>query len=208
MKALKEIVGQVLNLLPDMPLPMSMTAFNAWLMDHVDHPMKAVPVTELKHPWKRWMVRHNLPLMEAAGWYARQQTQIVRKVAPSGHTDPDVDFVAFTVEYAVTRNTTMSGHGLEAVYVYGFANDPDYLKIGMASGASTVHGAYRRVMQQVGTSNRQLPVLYHVFFTDNSRRLEAKLHRHFKNLGRWTYEGAGTEWFRVSLGEVMEVGTS
>ncbi len=107
-----------------------------------------------------------------------------------------------------TQNTETSGEGSESVYVYGFEHDPDYLKIGLASSAGTITAAYARVMQQIGTSNRALPILHHVFFTDNCAALEKYLHQTLKHRGRWASQGgAGTEWFRATLEEVLEAAT-
>ncbi len=71
--------------------------------------------------------------------------------------------------------------------------------MGLAGSAGTVRAAFERVMQQVSTSNRMLPELLHVFFTNDCRKLEGDLHRSLKELGLWSYEGAGTEWFRADL---------
>ena len=71
--------------------------------------------------------------------------------------------------------------------------------MGLAGSAGTVRAAFERVMQQVSTSNRMLPELLHVFFTNDCRMLEGDLHRSLKELGLWSYEGAGTEWFRADL---------
>ena len=63
--------------------------------------------------------------------------------------------------------------------------------------------AYQRVMQQVGTSNRTLPTLRHVFFCDTSADLERAIHRALKDQGKWAYCGAGTEWFNATVQDVV-----
>lgn len=204
--ALNEIVEQILDLQPNAPLPMSLNKWLAWLEQEVDHPMKMTPVRELEYPWPLFMIKQNHPLLWSASWFARRrESTIIRKIRASENFDNDLDYITHTVEFAVTRKARSLGFGKQAVYVYGFENDIGVLKVGRAGNASTVSGAFQRVMQQVSTSNRTLPTLYFVFFTDDCVQLERALHRCLKDMGRWENYGAGTEWFRVSIDEVLEV---
>lgn len=201
---LDSIIGQVESLHPLMPLPLTVTEYLEWLEKHITNPNKLLSVSELNGPnWEVWMLDQNVPLFWAASWYARKKSQVVKKVSVSDHKNPEVDYIVFAAEFVATRNTSTSGNGSEAVYVYGFENDSGYLKIGKAGNASTVSGAYKRVAQQISTSNRTLPIIHHVFFTSDSTALEVLFHSHFKSLGKWAFDGAGTEWFRVSLDEIL-----
>ena len=202
--ALSEIIEQIANLQPKAQLPRSLNDWLYWLREEVDHPLKMVPVRDLDYPWELFMRQENQRLLQSASWYARRRKDaIIRKVRVSETFDNDKDYIAFTDEYAVTRDTETSGSGDQAIYIYGFKNDPDFLKVGLAGNAADVSGAYQRVRQQISTSNRMLPTLHHVIFTNNCRALEKALHRHLKDKGCWEYDGAGTEWFRVSVDEVL-----
>jgi hypothetical protein len=204
--SLNEIVEKIHDLQPKAELPMSLNEWLKWLEREVEHPMKMIPVRELDYPWLRFMIQQNHPLLWSASWYARcREASIIRKVRVSNGFDNDLDFIIYKAEFAVTRDTQTLGLGKQAVYVYGFKNDPEVLKVGLAGNASTVSGAFQRVMQQVSTSNRMLPTLHYVFFTDDCARLERTLHRRLKDMGRWVYCGAGTEWFRVSVDEVLAI---
>ena len=48
-----------------------------------------------------------------------------------------------------------------------------------------------------------LPTPHHIIFTNNCAALEKALRRRLKDDGRWEYDGACTEWFRVSVDEVL-----
>lgn len=202
--ALNEIVEQIISLQSDAPLPMKLHDWLAWLEQRVDHPMKMAPVRGLDFSWLPFMIQQDHPLLWSASWYARKvDSTPIRKIRASDNFDNDIDYITHTVEFAVTCDTQTSGSGEQAVYVYGFTNDPGFLKVGRAGKASSVRGAFHRIMQQVSTSNRTLPTLHHVIFTDDCIQLEGALHRRLKNEGRWAYDGAGTEWFCVSVDEVM-----
>ena len=203
--ALNEIVEQIVNLQPNARLPMSLNDWLKWLEEQADHPMMMTSVRDLDYPWQPFMRQQNQPLLWSASWYARRREEtIIRKVRVSKNFNNDKDYITFTDEYAVTHDTKTSGSGDQVVYIYGFKNDPDFLKVGLAGNAADVSGAFQRVRQQISTSNRMLPTLHHVIFTNNCAALEKALHRRLKNEGRWVYDGAGTEWFRVSVDEVLE----
>lgn len=202
--ALNEIIEQIVHLQPNAQLPMSLNDWLNWLRKEVDHPLKMAPVRVLNYPWQPFMRQENQQLLQSASWYARRREDaIIRKVRVSETFDNDRDYITFTDEYAITRNTKTSGSGDQAIYIYGFKNDPDFLKVGLAGNAADVRGAFQRVRQQISTSNRMLPTLHHVIFTNNCRALEKALHRRLKDEGRWEYDGAGTEWFRASVAEVL-----
>lgn len=204
--ALNEIVEQIIRLQPEANLPMSLNKWLKWLEDEIDHPLKMAPVRDFNYPWEPYMRQQDQPLLWSASWYARRRKEtIIRKVRVSEKFDNDKDYITFTNEYAVTRDTKTSGSGDQAVYIYGFRNDPKFLKIGLAGNATDVRAAFDRVMQQIGTSNRMLPTMHHVIFTNHCARLEKKLHCRLKDIGRWEYDGAGTEWFRVSVDEVLAI---
>lgn len=204
--ALDEIEEQIVRLQPEADLPMSLSKWLKWLEKEIHHPLKMALVRDLKYPWESFMRQQDHRLLWSASWYARRRKEtIIRKVRVSENFDNDKDYITFTDEYAVTRDTKTLGSGDQAVYIYGFKNDPDFLKVGLAGNAADVRGAFHRVRQQISTSNRILPTMHHVIFTDDCARLEKALHRRLKDMGRWEYDGAGTEWFRVSVDEVLAV---
>ena len=207
--ALNQVIEQIVRLQPGADLPMSLNTWLEWLNNNVDHPLKMAPVRDLDYRWEAHMIHQNQPLLYAASWYARRRNDaIIRKVRVSDNFDNDKDYITFTDEFAVTRDTQTSGSGDQAVYIYGFKNDPDFLKVGLAGSAVDISGAFRRVRQQISTSNRMLPTLYHVIFTNDCAQLEKALHRRLKDMGSWKYDGAGTEWFCITVEEVLEVYTA
>lgn len=204
-KILNELIEEIAAVQPDAPLPLCLSDWLNWLNGQVQHPLKNVPILDFDYPWQLFMRRENQRLLQSASWFARRQSSaIIRKVRVSENFDNDRDYITYTDKYAVTRDTQTSGSGPQAVYIYGFKNDPSFLKIGLAGNASDVDGVFHRVRQQISTSNRMLPTLYHVIFTDNCRALEKALHRKLKDQGRWEYDGAGTEWFRASVDEALQ----
>jgi hypothetical protein len=204
--ALNEIVEQIVRLQPEADLPLSLNEWLKWFEMEVHHPLKMAPVRDLNYPWEAFMRQQDQPLLWSASWYARRRKEtIIRKVRVSENCDNDKDYITFIDEYSVTRGTKTSGSGDQVVYIYGFKNDPEFLKVGLAGNAADVRGAFHRVRQQISTSNRILPTMHHVIFTNDCAQLEKALHCRLKDMGRWEYDGAGTEWFRVSVDEVLAV---
>ena len=117
-KILNEIIEEIADVQPDAPLPMSLSDWLNWLDGKVKHPLKRAPILEFDYPWQLFMRQEGQRLLQSASWFARRRGDaIIRKVRVSEDFDNDRDYITFTDEYAVTRDTQTSGFGPQAVYI-------------------------------------------------------------------------------------------
>lgn len=121
---------------------------------------------------------------------------------PTIATDPALSAeqgVRAVEETVDTSNVLRCGDGAGIVYGYGYACLPDRLKVG-----STEVDAVQRIAAQIKTSTPDKPCLLLEIRTDQCRSLERAIHAILEVRGR-KIPGGGTEWFRVSRDEVVEI---
>jgi T5orf172 domain len=121
---------------------------------------------------------------------------------PSISTDPGLSEekgVRAVEETVDTSNVLRHGDGAGIVYAYGYVCLPDRLKVG-----STEVDAVQRIAAQIKTSTPDKPCLVLEIRTDQCRALERAVHATLEVRGR-KISGGGTEWFRVSREEVIEI---
>lgn len=89
------------------------------------------------------------------------------------------------------------GEGQEFVYAYSYACAPDRLKLGSCAG-----DVVARIAAQISTGTPDKPLLLLKIATHDCRALERALHAIFRLKGR-QIAGAGAEWFKVTIEEVV-----
>jgi hypothetical protein len=105
-----------------------------------------------------------------------------------------------TVAAAVdTSDATRIGEGVGFVYAYGYRCCPDRLKIGFTE-VDTV----QRIAAQIGTGTPDKPVLAIEIKTNSCRLLERAIQSILETRGQ-KIVGAGTEWFKTTREEVIEI---
>ena len=92
------------------------------------------------------------------------------------------------------------GTGSGTVYAFGYPCAPDRLKIGCASGA-----AVQRIAYQINASTPDKPVLYLEISSDRCQVLEKAIHRALEFWQQRVMNGGGTEWFRATVGDILEI---
>jgi hypothetical protein len=121
---------------------------------------------------------------------------------PSVNDDPRIteEQALKTVEEAVdTSNVIQIGDGTGIVYAYGYRCCQDRLKVGYTE-ANTV----QRIAAQITTSTPDKPVLLIEIKTNQCRALERAIQATLETRGR-KIAGAGAEWFKASLDEVVAI---
>jgi len=91
------------------------------------------------------------------------------------------------------------GDGTGSLYTYGYRCAPDRLKIGITEGDTV-----QRIAAQISTSTPDKPVLFLEVKTNKCRALEKALHGILETRGK-KINGGGSEWFKATLDEVLEV---
>lgn len=89
------------------------------------------------------------------------------------------------------------GEGEEFVYAYGYACAPDRLKLGSCAG-----DVVARIAAQISTGTPDKPLLLLKIATHDCRALERALHAIFRLKGK-QIAGAGAEWFKVTIEEIV-----
>jgi T5orf172 domain len=121
---------------------------------------------------------------------------------PNLPSEPDIteQQAAKNLEGAVNiENAVKFGTGSGALYAYGYACAPDRLKIGY-----TEADLRQRIAAQISTSTPDRPSLVLEIRTDNCRALERAVHGSLEVRGK-RVQGGGTEWFRTTRDEVLEL---
>jgi T5orf172 domain len=98
-----------------------------------------------------------------------------------------------------TSDVVRHGDGAGFVYTYVYAALPDRLKIG-----STEVDSVQRIAAQISTGTPDKPRLVLEIKTDRCRALERAIHATLEVRGRKIF-GGGTEWFRASRDEIIEI---
>ena len=112
---------------------------------------------------------------------------------------PDAEEIALLGQIVDVRHVIERGEGEQSVYAYGYACAPDRLKIGSAMDEPVA-----RVAAQISTATPDRPVLRLVIRTHDCRALERAFHNILRLKGR-KVQGAGAEWFRVTIEEVLDL---
>ena len=101
----------------------------------------------------------------------------------------------------ITEGARRMGRGSERVYAYTFSsyqrsNGRYPIKVGMTRAGSAEH----RIVQQLGASNAETPILLLEISCENASLLERSLHSRLKS--RHITDVPGKEWFRTTPAEI------
>ncbi|HEU0218743.1 MAG TPA: GIY-YIG nuclease family protein [Stellaceae bacterium] len=131
---------------------------------------------------------------------AAEVAQFLNDPSSDGASTISEEQAGLEVSAAVDTSSVLRlGDGAGSVYAYGYRCSPDRLKIG-SSESETV----QRIAAQIGTSTPDKPVLMLEIKSEKCRSLERAIHAILATRGK-KIEGGGTEWFKVTRDEVVEI---